>query len=887
MPIELLNTKLYIPPVRLDLVPRPRLFSQLGPTATNRLILISAPAGYGKTTLISSWLQGNSIAATWLSLDESDNDPIRFLQYLIKALQQIIPTLDVELPSMLQGVPSDSTMNLLLNALAQQASPFVLGLDDFHVIQSQPVLDMITVLVERMPPQMRLILLSRTDPPLPLARWRARHQMVEIRASQLRLSKDEIDCFLRTTMQLGLSDDDLGALEARTEGWIAGLQLAGLSMQSHPDVHAFVTAFTGSQHYIMDYLVQEVLKRQPEPVRTFLLETSVLDRLCGSLCEAVIGDTTKLTDGQAMLQELEQRNLFLIPLDGERRWYRYHHLFADMLNRHLEREMPSQIHELHLRASEWLERQGFIPEAIQHTLMAQDTERAIRLVEQNGCLLLMAGEVVTLNRWLEAVTPFAPTHPWFAILKGWVLTLTGQQDQVSPILQSAERLLAPLEVTPIVQIMRGALNTAQAHSARIQGDPVAAEFARQALACLPTGDVLSDSLRSVASLILGDVSRMNGEMEEATQAYNEAMRIGLAADNPHLLILGNSNLADILFEQGQLHLAARKLSDALQMATRSDRSMPLIVDGVLGRLSQLAFEWNDLEGAERYARQCVELCQTSGNLEWAGVGNVMLARLEHVRGNAEKTIAAMRLAEQLACEYHASPQRSTWVQCALARLWLAQGNFDKVAHFLRQKSATSNGDLTYPQEPVYRILLRMLLAQKEFGSALVLSGRLLQFAEATKCMGRVIEILVLRTIASQGKQDLAQALSVLEKALALAQPERYVRVFLDEGEAMARLLYHAKAHHRGTGFVSELLAEMPNQSDGASASAQSLIEPLSARELEVLGLIAVGDANEEIAAKLIISIKTAKRHISNIYAKLGAKNRTQAVALARGLKLVQ
>jgi LuxR family maltose regulon positive regulatory protein len=380
---------------------------------------------------------------------------------------------------------------------------------------------------------------------------------------------------------------------------------------------------------------------------------------------------------------------------------------------------------------------------------------------------------------------------------------------------------------------------------------------------------------------------MRGELEEAKQAYGEAVRIGLGADNPHLLIYGNADLADILFEQGQLHLAARKLSDALQMTTRADGSKPLIIDHVLAGLSQIAFEWNDLEGAERYASQCIVLCQTSGNLEWEAVGHVMLARLEHVRGNAEKTIAAMRLAEPLAREYHASPQRSTWVQCALARLWLAQGNFEQVTLFLRQMGATINGNITYPQEPVYVVLLRMLLAQKEFDSALVLSERLLPLAEARNSMGCVIEILVLRTMALQGKQDLAQALSVLEKALALAQPERYVRVFLDEGEAMARLLHHAKAHHMGTGFVSELLAEMPNPSGVASASSQPLIEPLSARELEVLRLIAIGDSNDEIAAKLIISIKTAKRHISNIYAKLGAKSRTQAVALARELKLVQ
>ncbi len=890
MATECLSTKLYIPPVRPNLMPRPRLFDRLVPTTTNRLVLVSAPAGYGKTTLISSWLAEIKCPVGWLSLDENDNDPVRFLQYLIRALEPSIDVGEMQLPGLLQETPSDALMNPILNAVAQHTSPLILVLDDFHMIQSQPVLGMVTLLVERMPPQMRLIMISRTDPPLPLARWRARGQMEEVRASHLRLTKDEIALFLNSVMQLPLSDNDIGALEARTEGWVAGLQLAALSMQGRPDVHDFVAAFTGSHHYIMDYLLEEVLKRETESMRSFLLKTSILDRLCGPLCEAVIEDTAERIDGQAMLQELERRNLFLVPLDDDRHWYRYHHLFADVLTRHLERVMPQQIHELHGRASEWFEQQGFIPEAIHHTLMARDPERAIRLVAENGCLLLMAGEVVTLNRWLEEVVPFAPTHPWFAILKGWVLTLTGQQGQVAQVLDRAERLLSrldpALESTANVQIMRGALAAARAHSASIQRDPSAAEFARQALKCLPEGDALGDSLRSVATLILGDTDWVGGHLEEAKQAYNEAVRIGRAAKNPHLVILGDSDLAEILIEQGQLDLAAGRLSEGLHVATRADGSKSLWVDRVLAGLSRVAYQRNDLQAAARYAEQCVELCQQSGNLEYAAVGHVMLAQLEQLQGHPDKVSEAMHTADSLTREHVAASKWSTWVQCTLARLWLAQGNFEQVGDFLKKNNISPGDDISYAREPMYLVLLRMLLCQGEFERALALSERLLGSVEATGRTGIVIEILILRAIAFQGNRDLAQALSALQRAIALAEPARYVRVFLDEGQPMARLLLQARAHHLGTGYLKELLSALPKESDAEMPASQTLVEPLSARELEVLKLIAAGHSNEEIAAKLVISVMTAKRHISNIYGKLGVKSRTQAVALTRELKLI-
>jgi LuxR family maltose regulon positive regulatory protein len=740
------------------------------------MVLVSAPAGYGKTTLLSSWLAENNCPACWLSLDESDNDPVRFLQYLTRGLAQIIPAIEIQSPGMLQEPSSDAWMNPILNAIALQAGPFVLVLDDFHLIQSQPVLDMVTLLVERMPLQMRLILLSRTDPPLPLARWRARGQMEEVRAGHLKLTKHEIAVFMNSLMHLPLSDEDIGALEARTEGWIAGLQLAALSMQGRPDAHDFVAAFTGSHHYIMDYLLEEVLKRQPESMRTFLLKTSVLERLCGPLCEAIIGETRERIDGQAILQELERRNLFLVPLDDVRHWYRYHHLFADVLNQHLERMMPEQIHDLHIRASEWFEQRGFIPEAIHHTLLARDPERAVRLVEENGCLLLMAGEVVTLR----IRTIANASHPWFAILKGWVLTLTGQQEQVGQVLDGAERVLSALdpalESTAVVRIMRGALAAGRAYTANVQRDPSAAEYARQALACLPEGDALGDVLRSLATLILGDTAWISGRLEEAKRAYGEAVRIGRAANNPHLVILGDSDLAEILIEQGQLDLAAARLSEALQVATRADGSKSPWVDRALAGLSRIAYQRNDLSSAARYAEQCVELCQQSGNLEFAAVGHVMLAQLEQLHGRPDKAAEAMHAADAMSREDVPAARWPTWVQCVLARMRLAQGNFEQVGQFLKKHNISPGDDISYAREPLYLVLLRMYLAQGDYDSALALSQRLLGAAEATDRTGTVIEICVLRALAYQGKRELVQALSTLERAIALAEPARYVRV---------------------------------------------------------------------------------------------------------------
>jgi len=887
----LLKTKLFIPPIRPNCIVRPRLIEQINSGLDKVLVLISAPAGYGKTTLVSSWLGETSVASAWLSLDEGDNDPIRFLQYLIAALYKIIPAIrqDLGMLQAIQPVPPGTIMSLLINEIAENAAPFVLVLDDFHVIHAQPILDMLTFLLEHMPPHMHLVLLARTDPPLALSHLRARNQLVDIRAGQLRFTLEEIAVFLNKVMGLKLSADDIAAMEARTEGWIAGLQLAALSMQGCQDVHSFVSAFTGSHHYIMDYLVEQVLQLQPERVRSFLLQTSILDRMCGSLCNTVVEvDATGPNDGQAVLETLEQMNLFVIPLDGERRWYRYHHLFADVLNRRLERLFPHQLPELHRRASRWYEQNGFIPEATHHALTAGDQRRAAQLVEQNGCTLIMRGEVATLLKWIEPVESHLQTRPWLAIQKAWALSLTGHLDQVEQTLQPAERLISPLEQTGEVRIVLGTIAAARAHSANLRGEAhLAAEFARQALEYLPDSDPFPQSLRSVATATLGDASWIIGNIEEARHAYVEAVRISQTAGNIHLVIIANSNLAHILMELGQLYQAARIYSETLQMATRPDGQRLPLADRVCAGLSRVSYEWNHLQAAAQYTDQCLELCRQWENYDLLAVGYVMSARLEHVQGNPDEAREAMRAAEQLASEHRLSSRRSSWVKSALARLWIAQGNLDRPSHLVQQSGITIDDEIPYLREPEYLVLLRLLLAQGDHDAALALSERLLQKAEVTRRMGQVIETLVLQALAFQGKKEMAQALAVLERALSLAQPEGYVRAFLDEGEPMAKLLYQAKSHRMGAGYAAELLSAMGRASGTAEPPTQLLIEPLSAREIEVLKLIEAGHSNQEIAAKLVISITTVKRHISNIYAKLGVESRTQAISRGRELGLFE
>ena len=644
---------------------------------------------------------------------------------------------------------------MIINQIAGRNNPLILVLDDFHSIHAQPVLEIIAYLLEHIPPPLHLVLITRSDPPLMLSRLRVRGQLVDIRENQLRFTRQEISSFLNEVMALKLSEDAISTLEARTEGWIAGLQLAALSMQGSKDVYAFISAFTGSHHYVMDYLVEEVLKLQPEKVSAFLLQTSILDRMCGALCTAVVeAQPDGPVDGQAMLEALEGMNLFTIPLDDERRWYRYHHLFADVLRKRLEHQYPHLLPNLQRRASQWYEQNGLIPEAIRYALAAGDQDRAIQLIEQYGCLLLIRGELNSLPQWIKAVEPRALARPWMYIFKAWLFALTGCPERVEEMLQVAEQLISTQEADAGAQVMRGAIASARAYRTNLIGETYqAAGFARQALEYLTEPDLVSRSLRTVATSLLGDASSMNGELDQARQAYVEARQIGQAAGDIHLVIVANSNLANILIEQGQLHQAAGIYSETLQMATRPDGQKLVIAGRVYLELSQVSYEWNDLESAAEQVQQSLALCKQWGNLDLQSAGSAMLARIEQAQNHPAAARDAMVIAGKLAHEHHLLPRYLTWVKYALARLWIAQGNLEKAAQLVQESGISSDDEIPYLREPEYLLLLRLLLAQGEYDPALNLSKRLLQKAEASQRMGRVIEVLVLQALLYQGRKE--------------------------------------------------------------------------------------------------------------------------------------
>lgn len=891
-PTSLLATKFYIPPTRPNYIARTRLMDLIKAGMDKNILIISAPAGYGKTSLVGWWLNETALPSSWLSLDEGDNDPTRFLQYLLTALQKIDAGIEDVFPDMLQGIrPSqyDSLMNLVTNELALNSTASILVLDDVHVIHSGVVLKMMSFLLEHLPPQIHIVLLTRTDLPLPLTRLRARNQLMDIRAEQLRFSLDEIAAFLNVVMGLNVSANDLAALETRTEGWIAGLQLAALSMQHCKDIHAFVSAFTGTHYYIMDYLIEEVLKNQPESISTFLIQSSILDRLCGPLCEAVVDPHhTGSTDGQATLAALEKMNLFVIPLDDERHWYRYHHLFMDVLNKRLEHQFPHLLSELHLRASHWYEQNGFISEAIQHAVQAGDDERVADLIEKNGCFLLISGEVTTFLKWVDAIRYQPETRPWLAIQKAWALAMVGDLDGSEQALLVPEQLLSPLQPTVEIRTMNGTIAAAHAHCANLRGDTRhAADYARQALDLLPDCSSISRSIRSVATSLLGDASWINGNLDEAVQAYTEAARIGRDAKNLHMVIIANSNLANILMEQGHLHRALTVCEQSLQMAVRPDGQRSPLATGIHASLARLAYEWNQLEESSQYLRQCIELCEQWGDMDYQAVGYALLANLEFVRGNLNGAQQACNLAEEISAGYTLTPRLATLVKADLARFWLASGNAERAFQFIRKNNISAGDEIPHLQEPVYLILLRTLLAGGDYQTALTFSDRLLVDAENSESMGRMIEILVLRAQIFQKLKDTDRSLASLKRAVALAQPEGYVRIFLDEGESMARLLCQLQSRQVEPCYSAVILSQLQTAPGTMQTSMQLLVEPLTTRELEVLKHIQVGCSNQEISEKLFISIPTVKRHISNIYTKLGVSSRTQAISMGKELKLFE
>ncbi|HOU13155.1 MAG TPA: LuxR C-terminal-related transcriptional regulator [Anaerolineae bacterium] len=886
MSTPILATKLYIPPTRSKVVQRPGLIEQLntGLALGCKLTLVSAPAGFGKTTLVSAWVAGCGQPAAWLSLDEGDNDLTCFLTYLVAALQTLAPHIGAGVLAALQSpqLPSiESFLTVLLNEIATLLNNFILVLDDYHVIDSQPVDQALVFLLEHLPPQMHLVIATREDPSLPLARLRARNQLTELRAADLRFTPAEAAEFLNQVMGLNLAAEDIAALETRTEGWIAGLQLAAISMQGHHDAAGFIKSFTGSHHFVLDYLIEEVLHQQSENIQTFLLRTSILERMCGPLCDAVVRDPA--VSGQETLEYLEHANLFIVPLDHERHWYRYHHLFGDLLRKRLGQSLTSEdIAGLHIRASEWYEDQGLDIEAFQHAAAANDIERAERLMEGWGMPLHFRGAVNAILAWLASLPESVlDTRPLLRVRLATMALTAGQTTGVDEKIQAAEKALQNAELAPQTRDLLGQIACARATLAITQYQPETVLIqARRALEYL-----LPENLRFrfTANWALSVAYHLQGERAAARQALAEVLSINQTSTSMFSTILAVIHLGRLQELENQLYQAAETYRRALQMA--SEQPQPNTSDAHLG-LARIAYEWNDLDAAEQHGQQALLLAQQFDRaLDRFILCEVFLVRLKLARGDADGAAAMLAQIEQSARQQNFI-LRLPDIAAAQVLVLLRQGDVaaaTRLAH---------THDLPISQARVH-------LAQGDTSRALALLSPLRQQMEAKGWQDVRLRAMVLEAIALRAHGEKDKAAQLLGDALALAEPDGFIRLFVDEGEPMRLMIFDFRLliekqprgqQHKLLGYVDNLLAafaqpqSMPQSKVGALKS--DLVEPLSQRELEVLRLIAEGLSNHEIGARLFLALDTVKGHNRRIFDKLQVQRRTEAIARARELGLV-
>jgi LuxR family maltose regulon positive regulatory protein len=927
MPAPVIATKLFLPPPRPNGVLRADLIARLNEGLHRRLTLISAPAGFGKTSLVSAWIAACGRPAAWLSLDEGDSDPARFLLYLVAALQTIAPTIGAGVVGSLQSPQPpaiEALLPLLLNELVTLPQPAVLVLDDYHLLDARPIDQALAFLVERLPPQLHLVIATREDPPLPLARLRVRGQLTELRVSDLRFTAPEAAEFLNQAMALRLSAEDIAALEARTEGWIAGLQLAALSLQGHQDVRGFIRAFAGDNRYIVDYLVDEVLQRQPELVRHFLLQTSILDRLSGSLCDAVTGQG----GGGALLETLHRGNFFLVPLDEQRHWYRYHHLFADVLQAHLRAEQPNLLATLHRRASAWHEQHGSPVDAIRHALAGEDFERAAELVELAIPAIRRRREEAALLGWLKALPDeVLNCRPVLSAAFAHVLLASGTLDSVEERLLAAEHWLeAPSDTGaraggPVVvdeaafRDLPGAIAVARAGQALAQGDVAATmSYARRVLDLVPQDDHVS---RGGAACFLGLAYWAAGDLEAAHRRYAEGMahleKAGSIAD----AINGAVTLAAIRVAQGRLRDAMRTYARGLQLATEQGEPLVRGAADIHVGMSELARERDDLQAATQHLLRSKELGEHAGFAQNRYRWYVAMARIKEAEGDLNGALDLLDEAQRLYMSDFSPNVRP--IAALKTRVWLAQERLGEALDWAREQGLSAQDELSYGREFEHITLARVLLARAQrdpaghsTGEALGLLQRLLEAAEAGGRMGSVLEILALRSLAHQAHGDIPAALAALTRALTLAEPEGYVRRFADEGPAMAQLLEAQSAERKAqsdplqpyrelllsafqpsdrtqTGSAQVVLRsalERTRQSREHLRRANALAEPLSQRELAVLRLLRTELSGPEIARELVIGLSTVRTYTKSIYSKLDVTSRRAAVKRAAELGLL-
>jgi LuxR family transcriptional regulator, maltose regulon positive regulatory protein len=874
MDSNLLQTKFGVPVVREKRVSRRQLVEQLNADLwredgfARKLTIVCAPAGFGKTTLVAEWVGHLNQQAVWLALDETDNDPARFMAYLLATLQQINPSLGLRTQAMLQSpqpLPLETLFTPLINDLASLPPSFVLVLEDYHAIHNPVIQRQVSFLFEHQPDRMHLVIITREDPLLPIARLRSQGQVCEIRQDILRFTESETASFLQHVMNFDLSQNDIRALHRRTEGWVAGLQLAALSMQGQPDLSDFIDTFTGSNRYILDYLFEEIYSKQAPETKEFLVKTAVLQRLSPGLCDAVL----ERSDCRDRLQALERANLFIIALDQDRTWYRYHGLFRDLLSHQLQIQTETDETDLHRRAARWYESHGYLPEAVQHLLTAEDWEEAGALIHRQVSAMLKHGEISSLIVWFRQFPDeFIRNHARLCINYSWPLIFSGEYEAAEAYLAQAEASI--LQGSPLL----GEILTARAYLARSQGNvQQTIEYSQIALQMLP--ETLPE-VRAILAVNLGMAYWHSGQMAQAETGLNQALREAQISDNVYAWLAAKIFLGRVSAVRGELRQAAKTYTEVLQQ----EKQAPVMALAYLD-LGTLYYEWNELPDAREYLTKGIVLSEASGNIEFRAAGYLLMARLSSAMGNWEAAHDWLQKSWELAQSRDVPQALKARITAGHVLAALTQGELDNAAEWARQI------EIDLDPHPFFRFLgltqERLLIAQSRKAEAAQKLAQKYEIAERANWIYGAITVRVYQALAAETR---LAAVEFLSQALQLSHPGGFIRTYVDAGTVLIPWLVEAARGGVYPETIRQILAayETADLKPGShTLSGAALPEPLSAREIEVLRLLAAGLSNQEIAEQLTVSLGTVKTHLHNLYGKLGVSSRSQAIVCARGL----
>jgi LuxR family maltose regulon positive regulatory protein len=904
MPSPLLETKFFVPSPRPEYVVRPRLLDKLQAGLNHKLTIVSAPAGYGKTTLISNWIHENDLKVGWLSLDERDNSSEIFLRYLVHALRKVTPDVGDSALDALQDSPKayidESVITFLLNELALSVDSLALVLDDYHFIHSQFVDQALNFIVDHQPPALHLFIATRIDPPLPLARWRASGELNEIRTDDLRFTIEEATQFLNESSGLSLLQDNIAALESRTEGWIAGLHMAALSLRSRVDPARFVTEFSRSHRFVMDYLLQEVLYSQSEEIQDFLLHTAILERLNGPLCDYLTGRDNSLS----ILEQLDRSNLFIVPLDNERVWYRYHDMFAQLLQKQLSNTATAVLPELHRKASRWYAQEGLLSEAVWHALAGKDVDGLEKLIQDNSLAMIFHGELKTVLNWLKALPDeMVRSQPWLSVVYAWVLVYTGELEAAEIWIQNAEKELAPStnigeyggdKTRRLIQSgILGQVETIRAYLALLQGQIQKAElYGRQALEHLRQEDLLE---RSFTAIHLASALVWSGNLTEAAQVAAKGVEQSRRVGESHITADALGVLAGILVHQGKLRDAHFLCLEALRLTeeyhSRSGHQLPAI-GLVYSRLSTIHLQWNEIDRAVSYAQEAIQNSEQWQQADVIFVAYWSLISAILAQGDLVSLNSVIKKAKRLAgaiVPYHG------FTDSIEAEACLLKGDLEGALQWTLSCGLSSDDEFHYGEIGPYLTLARVLIAQyREIPANQEriekLLDKLLYITEEAGGTLVLIRVLNLKAVFFYliGEND--QALLTLERSLALGEPDRILRNFIDVRESLQQLLRVEAVQKKDPGYVREIMAAIAKETgareDGGVPIQSGLQDPLSERELQVLRLLNTSQSRPEIAQHLFISINTVRTHLKSIYSKLGVKSRLEAVQRGQELGLL-